>query len=90
MNKSYKEKLKEIQNIFCEGTSELLTIHINYIHETFKDKKKANRYIREMKLNTLDKLPDLYNLMQLPAVQKGDIKVEMKDEFKAENLWKSC
>ena len=52
----------------------------------FKDKKKVNRYIREMKLNTMDKLPYLYNRMQLPSVQKGDIKVEMKDEFKAENL----
>lgn len=83
---SYKEKLKELQNVFCEGVSELLTIHCNYIHETFADKKKANKYIREMGLNTLDKLPNLYNFMNIPKVSDGDIKVEMKDEFKAENL----
>lgn len=31
MGTYYQEKLKELQNTFCEGASNLLTIHINHI-----------------------------------------------------------
>ena len=89
MSINFVEKLKKMQDIFCEGASDMLTTHLHYIHETFKDKKKANKYIRAMGLNSLDKLPKLYQLMNVPDIKNGNIKVEIKDEFKAENYEKT-
>lgn len=83
----YKENLKDIQKTCCESVTELLIEHMNYIHDIFSDKKKANKYIRQMGLNSIEKLPDLFLYMNMPKVKNEELKVTIKnpDEIMKEN-----
>jgi len=62
---TYQEKLKEIQNTFCEGASNLLTIHINHIIEKYgnwnKYPRKVKKYLKKKlwwDLRNSDKIKD--------------------------------
>ena len=50
---TYQEKLKELQNTFCEGASSLLTIHINYIIKKYGNWNKYPRKIKKFLKNYL-------------------------------------
>lgn len=76
---TYKEQLKEIQKTFCEGCTELISNHMNYIHEVFSDKKKAKKFIRENGLNRLEKINELWLYQNMLAVQKGDFTITIKE-----------
>jgi len=76
---TYKEQLKEIQKTFCEGCTELISSYMNYIHEVFSDKKKAKKFIRENGLNRLEKINELWLYQNMPAVQKGDFTITIKE-----------
>jgi hypothetical protein len=52
---------------------------MNYIHEIFSDKKRANKFIRENGLNRLEKINELWLYQNMPAVQKGDFTIIVKE-----------
>lgn len=66
----YQEKLKEIQKTFCEGASNLLTIHINYIIKKYGN---WNKYPRKVKKYLKKKL--WWDLRNSDKIKDGELQV---------------
>lgn len=69
----YRQKLKEIQSIFSQEISELVTNHFNYFIDKYGNWDKYPRKIKKK----LKKSP-LWNLRYHDKIKKDEIKVEMR------------
>jgi hypothetical protein len=69
---TYQEKLKELQNTFCEGASNLLTIHINHIIKKYGN---WNKYPRKIKKFLKKKL--WWDLRNSELIKDGELLVKV-------------
>lgn len=70
----YSQKLKEIQNVFCEGAANLIRAHFNYFIDKYGN---WNKYPRKIK-KKLKKSP-LWNLRYHDKIKEDELKIEMRE-----------
>lgn len=72
----YSQKLRQIQKIFAEGISDMITNHINFFIEKYGNWEKYPRKVKKKLKKTF-----LWNLRYHDKIEEGTIKVKMTYEF---------